>query len=456
LAGGGGKLRGRVTVELPASTRGVIVAAAGALLVIDVFWPAAVWAQNAPWSGDPRFQAVLAKPFDLDTSLRYAVGSEQAGDLEASIGALERLLFYNPNLTQIRFELGVLYFRLGSYEMARGYFQSVLASTEAAAEIKQRSQEFVDAIDRRLQVDRWSGFAQTGIGYQTNASAGPNPQALLSSNLTLDSRLLGRPDANWFGAFGVTYVHDFGNQSGDVFEVCIVGYDAQQFTLHDFDFAWLDVRAGPRFGILQDLLNGASIKPYVVATGAMLADAPYLGAVGGGVTMHVNLADVALDPFAEFERGNYRSSEFFPFAAGLDGTLSTYALQATGPLLRDVRWSGRIAFNHSDDAFPWFSFDRYALDFCLYWTVPTPWGGRSWTVTPGFGVAKWIYGAPDPTISPFIAERAFEWQAGVALDIPIGKQVGLGVQVLYRVINSNIPIYTINDLAITMGPTVRF
>jgi hypothetical protein len=456
LAGGGGKLRGRVTVELPASTRGVIVAAAGALLVIDVFWPAAVWAQNAPWSGDPRFQAVLAKPFDLDTSLRYAVGSEQAGDLEASIGALERLLFYNPNLTQIRFELGVLYFRLGSYEMARGYFQSVLTSTEAAAEIKQRSQEFVDAIDRRLQVDRWSGFAQTGIGYQTNASAGPNPQALLSSNLTVDSRLLGRPDANWFGAFGVTYVHDFGNQSVDVFEVCIVGYDAQQFTLHDFDFAWLDVRAGPRFGILQDLLNGASIKPYVVATGAMLADAPYLGAVGGGVTMHVNLADVALDPFAEFERGNYRSSELFPFAAGLDGTLSTYALQATGPLLRDVRWSGRIAFNHSDDAFPWFSFDRYALDFCLYWTVPTPWGGRSWTVTPGFGVAKWIYGAPDPTISPFIAERAFEWQAGVALDIPIGKQVGLGVQVLYRVINSNIPIYTINDLAITMGPTVRF
>ena len=456
MAGGGGKLRGRVTVELPASTRGVIVAAAGALLVIDVFWPAAVWPQNAPWPGDPRFQAVLAKPFDLDTSLRYAVGSEQAGDLEASIGALERLLFYNPNLTQIRFELGVLYFRLGSYEMARGYFQSVLASTEAAAEIKQRSQEFVDAIDRRLQVDRWSGFVQTGIGYQTNASAGPNPQALLSSNLTLDSRLLGRPDANWFGALGVTYVHDFGNQSGDVFEVCIVGYDAQQFTLHDFDFAWLDVRAGPRFGILQDLLNGASIKPYVVATGAMLADAPYLGAVGGGITMHVNLADVALDPFAEFERGNYRSSELFPFAAGLDGTLSTYALQATGPLLRDVRWSGRIAFNHSDDAFPWFSFDRYALDFCLYWTVPTPWGGRSWTVTPGFGVAKWIYGAPEPTISPFIAERAFEWQAGVALDIPIGKQVGLGVQVLYRVINSNIPIYTINDLAITMGPTVRF
>jgi tetratricopeptide (TPR) repeat protein len=184
---GGGSL------ELPASThRGVIVAAASALLVIDVFWPAAAWSQNAPWpSGDPRFQAVLARPFDLGTSLRYAAGSEQVGDLEASIGALERLLFYNPNLTRVRFELGVLYFRLGSYEMARGYFQIVLASAEAGADIKQRAQDFVDAIETALKVDRWSGFAQTGIGYQTNASAGPSQQALLSSNLTVDSRLLG-------------------------------------------------------------------------------------------------------------------------------------------------------------------------------------------------------------------------------------------------------------------------
>ena len=141
---------------------------------------------------------------------------------------------------------------------------------------------------------------------------------------------------------------------------------------------------------------------------------------------------------------------------GLDGTLSTYVLQAAGPLFTNVRWSGGIAFNHSDDAFPWFGFDRYALDLCLYWTVPMPWGGRSWIVTPGFRVAEWIYRAPDPTIDPFIAERAFEWQAGVALDIPIGNQVGLGLQVLYRAISSNIAIYTINDLAITMGPTVRF
>jgi tetratricopeptide (TPR) repeat protein len=67
---------------------------------------------------------MLSRPASLDTTLRYAVSTEQAGDIEASIGALERLLFYNPKLSRVRFELGTLYFRLGSYEMARGYFQT--------------------------------------------------------------------------------------------------------------------------------------------------------------------------------------------------------------------------------------------------------------------------------------------------------------------------------------------
>ena len=47
-------------------------------------------------------------------------------------------------------------------------------------------------------------------------------------------------------------------------------------------------------------MNGASIKPYVVATGATLAGEPYLGSIGGGLTMHLNFANVALDPYAEF------------------------------------------------------------------------------------------------------------------------------------------------------------
>ena len=418
--------------------------------------PSAHAQASAAFADDYLFRTMLNSPSNLDATLQYAVSSKQTGDIEASIGTLERLLFYNPNLSRVRFELGMLYFRLGSFEMARGYFQTAQASLDATAEMKQRAQEFLDTIDKKLRPDQWSGFAQTGFRYQTNASLGPNQQSLIGATRPINSQFVAHPDWNWFGIFRVNYVHDFGTQSGDVFEANLLGYDAQQFKNTAVDAGLLDLRIGPRFGIFQDVMNGASIKLYAVATGATLADSPYLGSYGGGVTMHVNLANVALDPYVEFRRLDYRSSGLYPLASGLDGTLATYALQAGGPIFQGLRWQARFAFNRADDAFPWYSYDRYAFDFWLPCTVPSPWGGRSWVVTPSFGVAPWLYRSPDPTMNPTITEHDLEWRVGLGLDVPIRDKIGLGVQVQYRALNSNVPLNTVRDFSITLGPTVSF
>ena len=53
-------------------------------------------------------------------------------------------------------------------------------------------------------------------------------------------------------------------------------------------------------------------------------------------------------------------------------------------------------------------------------------------------------------------ERDLEWRVGVGLDIPIQDKFGLGVQLQYRALNSNIPGNTVKDFSITMGPTVSF
>ncbi|HUB65726.1 MAG TPA: tetratricopeptide repeat protein, partial [Methylocella sp.] len=330
---------------------------------------------------------MLSRPADLDTTLRYAVSTEQMGDIEASIGALERLLFFNPSLSRVRYELGRLYYRLGSYEMARGYFLTAQAAADATEELKERAQEYLDTIEKKLQPDQWSGYAQTGFRYQSNATYGPSQQSLLGATRPINSQFAPQSDGNWFGAFGVNYVHDFGNQNGDVFEANVLGYDAQQFTVSSVDTGFLDVHLGPRFGILQDTLNGASIKPFVSVTGVTLGDAPYLGSFGGGVTMHFNEANVAWDPYVEFRRLDYNATGLYPLATGLDGTLLIAALQAAGQISETVRWQAKFAFYHSDDAFPWYSYDRYAFDLWLPCLVPSPWGGRNWTVTPSLGVA---------------------------------------------------------------------
>jgi hypothetical protein len=405
---------------------------------------------------DPLFQRLLANPANLDNTLNYAVAVAKSDDVEAAIGTYEQLLFYNPNLSRIRFELGVLYYRLGSYATARGYFKSALRMQDITAEMRAKAEEFIAAIDKKLQPDQFSGFAQTGVRYQTNPAAGPSQQTVLASGYTFNSRFLAHPDWNWFGAFGVNYVHDFETQNGDTFEASVLGYDAQQFTEHQFDLGLLELRAGPRFGLVSDDSYNVSIKPYGVGTGSLLADAPYSVGGGGGATVHVGLGSLALDPFVEIVQQSFSNSSLYPLASQLTGPLSTYAFQAAAPIYGGLGWQARVAYSHDQTVFEPYSYNEYSADIWLPWNFSFPGDSRTWTLTPTAGVSNWLYKAPDPTIDPTTAERNLEWRVGLGLDFPIRGQFIFGVLVQYRDVLSNIPVFAMRDLSVTFGPSLKF
>jgi len=245
---------------------------------------------------DPLFAGVLIHPGSLANTIDYATASATRGDIESAISAFEQLRFYNPRLGATRFQLGVLYYQLGSYAEARGYLQSALGMPDVTPELRQKIEDLLELVDKKLQPDQFSGFAQTGLRYQSNASLGAGSQTVLASGGTLNNNFVARPDWNWFGTVGVDYVHDFQTQTGDTFEASAIAYDAQQFSLHQFDIGLLEIRAGPRFAISPGDINGLTVKPYIVATGATLADAAYMGGIGGGLTLHAKAGNVSLDP----------------------------------------------------------------------------------------------------------------------------------------------------------------
>ncbi len=105
----------------------------------------------------------------------------QAGDIESAISTYEQLLFYNPKLSQTRFQLGVLYYELGSYDMARGYLETALQMRDVTPDLQQKIADLLELVDKKLQVDQFSGYAQTGLRWQSNASQGPGSQTTLAS-----------------------------------------------------------------------------------------------------------------------------------------------------------------------------------------------------------------------------------------------------------------------------------
>src|SRR6478672_3284989 len=97
---------------------------------------------------DKAFQATLEKPSDPETLARFADLAVKVGDIEGAISALERLLLIDANQPEVKLELGVLYYRLGSKEAALTYLEGARSSPEASAQVRDRAEEFLKAARR--------------------------------------------------------------------------------------------------------------------------------------------------------------------------------------------------------------------------------------------------------------------------------------------------------------------
>ncbi|MFO1242418.1 MAG: hypothetical protein U1E36_04360 [Rickettsiales bacterium] len=95
---------------------------------------------------DQSFQAMLADPTNIDKTLKYANLAYELKDYESAIPPLERLLMYNPKLTHVRLQVGVLYYLLNSHDMARTYLSQVSKDNTATAEQKQKADRYLSQL----------------------------------------------------------------------------------------------------------------------------------------------------------------------------------------------------------------------------------------------------------------------------------------------------------------------
>ena len=97
---------------------------------------------------DKAFQETLEKPSDPETLAKFADLAVKVGDIEGAISALERLLLIDANQPEVKLELGVLYYRLGSKEAALTYLEGARSSPEASPQVRDRAEEFLKAARR--------------------------------------------------------------------------------------------------------------------------------------------------------------------------------------------------------------------------------------------------------------------------------------------------------------------
>ena len=194
-------------------------------------------------------QTMLQSPGDLRAAYEYASLSTQVGDYEAAISTLERMLIFSPNNPSLQLELGILYYRLGSYEVAQSYFAQVLANPSVSPEIAAQVRLYLQQVALEAEPPQFSATIFSGIRWESNANAGPASQTVTLNGLdfTLDNTSVAQPD--WSAVNIGTLHYNWNLNQGDRIELDAITYNATYFDLSDIDLNFGEVTLGPSFNM---------------------------------------------------------------------------------------------------------------------------------------------------------------------------------------------------------------
>lgn len=456
------------TAPVRHSVNPIVAGAAAFWLLVAASTPSVAQSSAAATAAaaNPQYQALFkrmyADPSNLDVTFQFAQLATELGDYEAAIGALERMLFYNPNLPRVKLELGVLYFRMGGYQVARSYFEQALATPGVPPDVQARVNQFLAQIDSQMSPHKFSASIYTGWRHQTNANAGPANLVIkaLGQDAVLNSEFAQASDWNKFVTAGFSYTYEL---TGNIaLESSLLGYYAKQDKLSQFDLGLVEVQAGPRFGLPAWLLSGATMKVYGIGTTSYLAEEQYYKGPGAGVSLRYAFAGFArFEPSFEFRSRDFEDSVLYPTASEQTSDLSTLALTADGTFASFLPWSIRVAADwnrvkHAEDEFN--SYDRLSADIGFPIPFSLAWWGTPYqfVFTPSAGVSRTDYAAPNILIDPDVTREDREWHVGASLDAQIYGSFGIRTQVQYTETSSSLPNFDMKNFSVSVGPTARF
>jgi tetratricopeptide (TPR) repeat protein len=405
------------------------------------------------------FAQMLTDPSNLDVAFEYAALSERAGDLEGAIATLERMLVFAPGLPRLQYELGVLYYRLGSFNTARSYFTTVLASPDVPDEIRTQIGGYIGTIKERERGNQNFGVVSTGVRYQTNANAGPD-SALISlngSSFTLDPGALGAPDSNGFVTARLHNSTDLESQ-GDRFEIDLSGYGALYASQTGLNTGLAELAIGPNLNLQRYRLDNARLSLRAVLGAAFLGGDPYYASMGVHADLKAGLdARTRLTLGAEARNERYFDSDARPNVSERSGPRYSTSARFDYVLNPELMLFAAISADRAEAEREYLSSWRVGGTLGLAWELKGLGDPQSpWHVTASLAFDGKLADAPDPVISLTDAERTSVATLSTGLSMPLSAALTLEAAAFYAVSSSNYDMSNYDNLGVSLALSRRF
>jgi hypothetical protein len=412
---------------------------------------------------DAAFERMMADPANLQTTFAYAEAASRAGNYEGAIAALERMLLIDSDLPRVRLELGVLYYRLASYDLARSYLAAAVADPNVPADVRGRVAQFLAEIDKRQSRHKLSGSMLAGVRYQTNATSGYGntlvPIPAIAGTDPVDIGSGKRDDWNLFAAATATHLYDMGGQSGENWETGLTFYGTRQKQVHTLNTTLVEVNTGPRLSLADYGLENGSLRPYALANAVGLADNRYLHSGGAGLQFaNPLLSDLMWTLGTELREKNYRTDATRRTIRQQNGTEIGYTTTLTYLLTQIDSIAGGAGYSRDIARTGVKTINKY--NFTLGYTrkqVPPVWlGNEPWTfgVTGGRYISQYM--SPDDTIDPDTRRGDYEWRYSGLMGVPLTDTLSFVSVVQRQTVSSSYRINKYRNDSITLGVSVLF
>lgn len=411
---------------------------------------------------DAAFREMLKTPADLDVLFRFATVAVQTGDLEGAISALERMLLVNPNLPRVRLELGVLYYRLESWEIARAYLESALQSQSLPPDVEGRARQFISEIGRKQDPSHVSGEVFIGARYQSNANLGPASSSvrLFGQTANLNEAALGTADWGGVTSAQVRHRYDLGQQDKSALESQVTLYANRQFQLQAANVSLVDFTTGPRFQAFRGICEDVMLKPFLAAGYIWVNDHPYYGSYGAGLESGILLADRLRNiTILSGRQQNYPNSTYLPTNSQFTGV----QLSAATTFQYEVNEAVTLYAFGNLQSFqtrqtPSQNYRLAGTGFGLGFRFADPMLGTAlpWSINLTLNRQWWQYDTADPVVDPSVVREQDDTILSLVLSIPFDDRTSLSLSGGRFSRASNLPNYEFVNNNLMFGVNWRF
>lgn len=439
-----------------------LLAAVSALALVGLSWGNAAQAQTAfevdegepvTLGVDDAFQRLLDNPADVRPNLDYVDAAIRAGNLEGAIGALERLLMIEPENAQVRADLGILYYRIGSEEVARHHLTKAQASGELAGARKGR----VATVLRRI--GQFRGAATLGIRYHSNVNEAPDADALMVVGSPVINTSDKTDDANVFFNGWIEHDYDLATQNRAAIVSDARVYGTRQFSVDDDNAFMVAGTSGLRFAPAPRSIESLTVRPNVRGHVNIAEDSFYRYGVGAGV-------DVDYQPSAAWRvTGSYIGEwrDYAPMkgrdtANEQDGFFQEAGVAVRYAPLQDVRVAGTLRGVRQDADADWRSYWGTEGGVRLDWfiTDPTTLTDKRWRLYAGAELGFEDYDAPNPRVDPAGDREDRTTSLTLGSWMPVGTNWLLNTSGTAEFVDSSVPNYEMDDYSALFAVTRRF